>query len=57
VKLISYFKKSADGFNSFAFVDASYLNTDMCKSESSQSEESRAHSPDFSKAAANLLSE
>jgi len=31
-------------------VESSYLNTDMCKFESSQKDESRAQSADFSKA-------
>jgi len=31
------------------FVETSYLNTDMCKFESSQKEESRAKSADSSK--------
>jgi len=35
----------ANGLSSAAFVETSYLNTGMCRFESSQSEESRAQSP------------
>jgi len=50
VKFISYLKKYADGFKPFTYVEASYLNTDMCKFESSQNEESRTFLTDSSKA-------
>jgi len=42
-------QKIADQVNFIVFVE-SYLNTEMCKFESSQSEESRAQPADFSKA-------
>ena len=35
------FKKVADRFNVVTIVDITWLNTDMCKSELLQSEESR----------------
>jgi len=44
VQLISYFKKFAEQFNSVAFKETSYLNTDMGKSESSQNYKSRVRS-------------
>jgi len=39
-----------DGVNSVSFEDISYLNTDMWKFESSQSEDSRIQPVNFSKA-------
>jgi len=53
MKSISY-EKNADGFNPSTFWEASYLNIDMCKLDSSQEDESRAQSADFSKAYSNL---
>jgi len=43
------FYKIAHGLKPVAFVETSYLNTDMCKFASQQKEESRAQSSDFSK--------
>jgi len=40
-----------DIFNSVALVKIGYSNTDLCKSESSQTEERRPHPCDSSKAA------
>jgi len=44
------FKKFAGGFKSFAFVETNYLNTVMCKFETSQKDESGAQSAYVSKA-------
>jgi len=43
-------KKFADGFKPITIVEASYLNTGMCKFESLQKDESRTQSADSSKA-------
>ena len=53
VKLISY-QKFAGGFKSFTCVEISYWNTNVCKFEPSQKDESRAHSADSSKAYSKL---
>jgi len=49
VKSISL-KIFADGFKTVTFVETSDLNTDMCKFEQSQKEESRAQLADSWKA-------
>jgi len=36
VKSLSYLKKNADDSNRSSFVETSYLNTDMCKFETTQ---------------------
>jgi len=41
-------KKIAYLFKLFTYVENSYLNADVCKFESSQKDESRAHSADTS---------
>jgi len=49
VKSISYERFGIDSMH-VSHVDSNDLNTDMCKFESSQKDESRSHSADFSKA-------
>jgi len=44
VKSLSYLKKNADDSNRSSFVETSYLNTDMCKFETTQKWTSRAQS-------------